>query len=152
MEAVLDPSTLWRQLKSIDVGILDHLAYLSNLTAKRSRSGAHYATPGRRWLAAKLGVSIRTITRHTTHLAAVGILTKRERRRDLGRWQTNLYCLVGRGAWMIARRAQSLRRPLNRGTELAHKPPSEREDSRSAEGRAALRAIIQTLTRKLGGS
>lgn len=152
MPAPLSPAELWRQLKSIDFLILDHLAYLSRLRAAHSPKRAHYATPGRAWLAAKAGVSVSTITRHTTRLKALGLLDKRQRRPVEGKWQTNLYVLVGRAAWIVARSMHAMRRRPNRRASVRDLAPSEGRDGRSAGTRAQLRGIIDTLQKKLRGS
>lgn len=112
----LDRAT-WNQLTGIDFRLLDELAFLAKLQASRSPKRSHYCTPGRAWLAQRLGVTPTTISRRTSHLAALGVLHKRQRRPIRGRWQTCLYALVSPAAWYAAAFATRLRRLSHRVTQ-----------------------------------
>lgn len=151
MDAPLSPADLWRKLRSVDFAILDNLAFLSRLRARQSPNGAHYATPGRAWLAQQCGVSIRTITRRTTRLKRIGALDKFQRRPIDGKWQTNLYALVGRASWLVVRSMQGLHRGSHRRPETAHKPPQEGKADLRGDGRLAFQAFLINLTRKMKG-
>lgn len=121
--------SVWDHLNGPAFRLLDCLTYLSRLTAKRSAHGAHYCTPGRAWLADQLGCSVRTISRHTTQLAALGVITKTQRRPRRGHWSTNLYRVISRTGWRAARFAQQLRALTHRLTRPAHiASPSRREN------------------------
>lgn len=145
------PGELFRAISSREAHLIEQFAYLSNITAHKSPTGASYCFPGRRWLAARLGVSISTVSRYTSHLKALGVLRKFQRRPDLGKWQTNIYVLVGPAARLVARVMHPRTAPPNRVAESAHKPPSEGKDSRQPDGRTALRAIIRNLEERLRG-
>jgi len=147
----IHPNALWRHLRSIDFALLDTIAFLSRQTARHSPKQAHYCTPGRSWLARKIGVSIGTISRHTTRLKALGMLNKLQRRPVDGKWQTNLYALRGRATWLVARSMQALHRPPNRVPSNAHIAPFKRGPDRIAEARTSLRSIIRTLEARLRG-
>jgi hypothetical protein len=151
MAPTLTPAALCRQLKTIDTTLLDELAFLSRLRRTSSPSGAAYCVPGRAWLGARLGVSIRTITRHTSHLVGLGVLRREQRRPVAGRWQTNLYVLVGRAVWLVSKTVRTLRSSPYRGTSKAHKPPSEGEGCPDGGGKVAFQAFIRTLRDRYGG-
>lgn len=120
--AAWDAAT-WRQLSSIDLRLLDELAYLCRRTQERNRSGAAYAFPGRKYLAAKLGCSIVTVSRHVAHLTRLGILDRLQRRKWRGTWQTNLYRLIHPIAWRAARLREMLQRVTNRVSRMTHIAP-----------------------------
>lgn len=145
------PATLFRAISSREVHLLDELAYLCSLRAISSRRRAFYATPGRKWLAARLGVSISTISRYTSHLKALGVLRKTQRRPREGHYQTNLYSLCGKATFLLAKTVQQLHRRPIRVAQTQHIAPSEGRVGGSAEARSALRAIIQKLEEKIRG-
>lgn len=147
----LSPQELWRQLRSIDAGLLDNLAFLCRLRRAESGTGAAYCTPGRAWLAQRLGVSVWTISRHTSRLKRLGALEKVQRRPKAGKWQTNLYVLRGRCAWIVGTALARVRRPPSRVPSGAHIAPSEGETAADPGGAAALRAIIRTLQARIRG-
>lgn len=119
--------SVWNQLTSIDLRLIDELAFLSRLTSKSSRSGATYCFPGREWLAARLGCSVETITRHTKKLRDLGLLHKLQRRQVAGSWQTCLYRLVHPMAWAAAALRSKIAATARRLSELPHiASPSER--------------------------
>jgi len=115
----------WNKLRGADMRLLDEIGYLSRIAAQRSPKRAHYAMPGRRWLAERLGCSVRTVTRITTKLARLGILNKRQRRPVRGRWQTCLYACVAPAGWAAVALATRIRSITNRRPKVAHKalPP-----------------------------
>lgn len=131
------PHDLWNQLSSIDVRLLDELAYLCHRQAKTSPSGAPYCRPGRRYLATKLGCSVETITRHTRKLSSLGMLLKTQRRPTNGIYHTNLYRLIHWVAWRAAAIRHYVARVAHRRPKLAAKasatPPTENRDRRSQE-------------------
>ena len=122
--AAFDRET-WNKLRGADMRLLDEIGYLSRIAAQRSPKRAHYAMPGRRWLAERLGCSVRTVTRITTKLAHLGILNKRQRRPVRGRWQTCLYACVAPAGWAAVALATRIRSLSNRRPKVAHKalPP-----------------------------
>jgi DNA-binding MarR family transcriptional regulator len=151
MSTGLTPAALWRQLRSIDAGLLDQLAFLSRLRSRQSPKGAAYCTPGRKYLAGAVGVSVATVTRHTRRLVELGVLVKRQRRPVDGKWQTNIYSLVGRGAWLVARSMHAMRWAPNRRASKRDIAPSEGKAELPDGGKAALRAAILTLSQRLRG-
>lgn len=94
---------IWQQLSTFDFRLIEQLCYLSRLRAAESPRKSHYCTPGRAWLAQRLGVSICTISRHTSRLRRLGVLDKLQRRPVRGRWQTCLYAVVNPAAWAVRR-------------------------------------------------
>lgn len=119
-------ASTWNALKARDFQLLDHLLFLSHSNARRNNSPALYSWPGREWLAAKLRCSVRTITRHTTRLAAAGLLRRVQRRPEHGQWRSNLYVILGAAGRAVAKTRQKLASLLRRGPQLAHKPLYER--------------------------
>lgn len=118
---------IWNQLSSLDLRLLDELAFLSRLTASKSPSGAKYCFPGRVWLAQRLGCSLETITRHTKKLRDLGLLSKLQRRQVAGTWQTCLYRIVHPMAWAAAQLRQKLAATADRLSKVPHiASPSER--------------------------
>lgn len=132
----------WNQLNAGDFRLLDLVGFLSKLQAHRSPSGAHYCTPGRRWLAHQLACSVRTISRRTAHLARIGILTKQQRRPRRGQWQTNLYRIVGRAGWRAAALAHQLRRLSHRLSQPARLATPDGSKNCSQRPNESLRDII----------
>lgn len=132
----------WNRLSSLDLRILEELAYLCRITRQRSPTGAVYCYPGRFWLAQRTGSSVRTITRHVTKLAGLGLLSKLQRRPTAGRWQTNLYRLIHPMAWAAARVRQLVTRQGDRRPPTAHLASSLKRRSDDRNGAEALRAII----------
>lgn len=140
--------TIWNQLSSLDVRILDELAYLSRLQAQKSTTGARYCVPGRRWLAERLGCSVETISEHTSRLADLGLIRKLQRRPLDGKFQTNLYRLIHPMAWMAARVARAVTRVANRMPRMAHIASVQRTERVSQQPKESLRDIIQRGLRK----
>lgn len=101
------PQGIYQQLDGIDFRILNEIAFLSK--QQKKRTGSAYCCPGRKYLAAKVGCDIGTISRHTSKLVSLGILEKRQRRPIRGVWQTCLYKLVSWAAWALAGIAGALR-------------------------------------------
>ena len=144
--------SVFAQLRTVDAGLLDELAFLSRLRRAETRGRASYATPGRVWLARRLGVSVRTVSRHVSALVGLGLVERTQRRPVSGKWQTNLYVLVSRGAWLVARTMQRLRRPLAVGHKRLTSSPKKGENGGRPEGRGALCAFIRTLEANIGRS
>lgn len=119
------PRAVWNQLSGLDCRLLDELGYLSRLTARRSARGASYCTPGRHWLAQRLGCSQTTISRRTSHLKALGVLSKLQRRPVAGHWQTCLYALIHPIAWQASRLRHLLTTTANRVSRMTHLAPSK---------------------------
>lgn len=94
---------IWAALSSIDLKILDELAFLCRCKAKTNLSGKPWCHPGRVWLAQRLRCSVVTISRHVSKLRRLGVLDAFQPRKVHGRWQTNVYRLVSRAAWRMAR-------------------------------------------------
>lgn len=132
----------WNQLRAQDFRLLDHIAFLSKLTAKRSATGARYCTPGRQWLAEQLQCSTRTVSRTTARLAAIGVLQKTQRRPRRGHWSTNLYRIIGRAGWRAAAFCTQLRSLSHRMTRPAHIASPLRERNHNQRPNESLRDII----------
>jgi DNA-binding transcriptional ArsR family regulator len=132
----------WNQLTSIDLRLLEEMGWLSRQTHRRSPSGAYYCFPGRLWLGIRVGASTRTISRHLAKLARLGLLSKRQRRPRLGRWQSNLYRLIHPMAWAAARVRQMLTKCGDRRTQTAHIASSLKRREKDRGSAEALRAII----------
>lgn len=133
----------WNQLTAIDARLLDALAFLARLKGKTSPTNARYATPGRRWLAAHLDCSVETITRHTTKLARLGLLTKLQRRPQAGQWQTNLYRLVSPMAWQAAALVHHVRAAAHRLSKVPHIGLSVPDNQTPQRQKESLREIIE---------
>jgi len=94
---------IWAALSSIDLKLLEEIAFLCRLRAKESPSGKPWCHPGRKYLAAKLRRSVVTISRHVSKLKHLGILDAFQPRPDGGHWRTNVYRLRSRRSWRLAR-------------------------------------------------
>jgi DNA-binding transcriptional ArsR family regulator len=90
------------RLSHTDVRLLEQLHWMGIAYQARTKAKAPYAWPSRAWLAARLGISIRTVSRHTSKLQRLELLRVTVRRQERGRWQSNLYQLTGRIARAIA--------------------------------------------------
>lgn len=132
----------WNQLRAQDFRLLDQIAFLSRLTAKRSPAKAHYCTPGRQWLAQQLQCSTRTISRTTARLAALGVLQKQQRRPRQGHWSTNLYRIVGRAGWRAAAFCAQLRTISHRMTRPTHLASGNSQKNGNQRPNESLRDII----------
>jgi hypothetical protein len=119
------PSDIYRQLLGVDFRLLDELTFLAK--QQKKKSGAAYCMPGRKYLAEKLGCSIRTISRSIARLRRLGILDAIQRRPVRGIWQTNLYKIRNWIGWRLGQLSEMLRKPLHRGTPMAHKAFRERK-------------------------
>lgn len=148
--STVPPDQVYRRLKTIDVGLLDQIAFLSRHRRNETRAKSCYATPGRAWLASRLRVSVRTVSRHVSALVHSNLLDRTQRRPVGGKWQTNLYRLKGRAAWLVARTMQAFRRPPTAGHARLTSTPQKGRSDPEPGGRSALRAAIQTLEAKLG--
>ncbi len=115
-----DPAEIWAALSSIDLKILDELAFLCRLKQRESQSGAAWCHPGRRYLATKLRRSIVTISRHVSKLRRLGVLDAFQPRPRHGRWQTNVYRLISRHSWRLARIRVLIERVAHRRLRSVH--------------------------------
>ncbi len=110
MSGLSIPRDVWLQLDGIDFRLLDELNFLSGLQKKKT--GAFYCQPSREYLAAKVGVCVATISRHTTKLKGMNLLDKVVRRKVHGVWQTNLYKVaLNMGAWLMNKVSGLFRQP-----------------------------------------
>jgi len=135
------PYEIYRKLEGVDFRLIDELSFLANLQAQRT--GSRYCIPGRKYLARKLGVCVRTISRHLSKLRRLGVIDAIQRRPVRGQFQTNLYRVYEWTVWQ-ARRVMSLIRDVweavkpkkrapapaptllpDRGTPLAHLAPKK---------------------------
>lgn len=101
------PQDIYRQLEGVDYRLIDELSFLSNLQAQRT--GSRYCIPGRKYLARKLGVCVRTISRHITKLRKLGVIDAIQRRPVGGIFQTNLYRLYPAVEWAAKRTISLIR-------------------------------------------
>lgn len=139
------PRQTWNQLSSLDIRLLDELAYLSRRQAEHSPTGAHYCHPGRKWLAQRLACSVETITRSTTKLKRLGLLHKFQRRPVAGHWQTCLYRLIHWTAWHAAAIRNAITTTASRLSKVAHiASTKKRVDNPSAPRKTEELATIIT--------
>lgn len=111
------PSDIARQLTGTDFRLLDELTFLAR--QQRKRTGASYAIPGRKYLAVRLGVCIRTVSRSVSRLKRLGILDAIQRRPVRGIWQTNLYKIRSWLGWRLGQISGALRTTPHRETQKA---------------------------------
>jgi len=133
------PQAVWNQLDGVDFRLLEQINYLARTAADRRQSGALYCTPGRKWLATRLGVSICTISRHVSKLARLQVLHRIQRRPIAGRWQTNLYRPIHWTCWKVSAVRARLLTATHRVAQAIHLAPSKRGISgakRQTEGAA----------------
>ncbi len=114
------PEDIWRQLSGVDLKLLDEIAFLSRKRAERSRSGALYCAPGRKYLARKIGVAVSTISRHVSKLKRLGLLTALQRRPIGGIWQSNMYKINSWLGWRLAGIRDMVRKIGSRVAKKAH--------------------------------
>ena len=95
------PEDIYQQLDGVDFRLIDELTFLSKL--QRERTGASYCIPGRKYLARKLRVCVRTVSRHIAKLRKLGVLDTVQRRPVLGQFQTNLYKVFEWTVWKARR-------------------------------------------------
>jgi helix-turn-helix protein len=119
------PSDIYRQLLGTDFRLLDELTFLAK--QQKKKSGAAYCVPGRKYLAEKLGCSIRTISRSIARLTRLGVLAVTHRRPIRGIWQTNMYKIRSWFGWRMGQLGAMLRKPVHRGTPVARITSRERE-------------------------
>ena len=135
-------NALWNQLRSIDLRLLDELAFLSRKQRQRSPSGATYCCPGRAYLARKLDCSIETISDHISHLAQLGLIHRVQRRPHAGRFQTTLYRLIHPMAWAAARVRQLVLRTAHRVPIKTHIASVQKNRDSIPRQKESLRDII----------
>ncbi len=135
------PKDIYRQLDGVDFRLIDELTFLSKL--QRERTGASYCLPGREYLARKLAVSVRTVSRHIAKLKGLGVIDAIQRRPVRGQWRSNLYKVVHWIGWRVRQLTGSIRdvwkavkpRPMgsasspvpHRGTHVARIAIKEKE-------------------------
>lgn len=136
------PWHLWRQLSSIECRLLEELAYLARLQAKRSKSGAFYCVPGREYLAKKLGCSVVTVSRHVSRLKGLGLLSAFQRRPQEGQWQTNLYRLIHPLSWGVARIRHLVATTSYRVSRMTHLASSKKTKINSKPDNADFEALV----------
>lgn len=136
------PRELWNQLSSIDLRLIDELAYLCRRQAQTGRSGAAYCHPGRRYLARKLGCSIPTVSRHISKLKALGMLTAFQRRPKHGTWQTNLYKLIAWTSWRAAQIRHLVASVAHRVSKPTHIAASSEANSQPQTSKESLRDVF----------
>jgi len=109
---------VWNQLDGIDFRLIEELSFLSKEKG--------YCWPGREYLAAKLRVTVGTISRHVTKLKGLGLLEvfHRRRRRSDGTWdtKTNIYKVV---RWAGNKVSTILRSLFTGMRRAAHRPKKE---------------------------
>lgn len=131
-EARTFPSDIAQRLTGTDFRLLDELSFLSRL--QRKRTGASYAMPSRRYLAEKIGCSIRTVSRSVARLKRLGILEAVQRRPRRGVWRSNLYRIRSWIGWRLGQLSGALRKiGSHRGTRTAHIAFSKRKIETSEE-------------------
>lgn len=131
------------RLTGTELRLIDELHYLAELQRQRSPKGAAYAIPGRAWLAQRIGVTIWQISRATSRLAKLGILTKSQRRPVGGRWRSCIYWLNARASWGAARVMRACRAAFNRVRFRAHIAKSEQLLEQKEPSRSAPAAVLE---------
>jgi DNA-binding transcriptional ArsR family regulator len=127
------PKELEQKLDGVDLKLLNYIAYLCKLTARKSPSGAQYCYPCEDTLAARVGVRREAISRHVSKLASLGILKVVHRRKEHGTWRSNLYKIVSWEGWRLSRVAACIHRGINHVRRIAHKVPLERVNLKTQE-------------------
>jgi DNA-binding transcriptional regulator YhcF (GntR family) len=111
---------VWDQLDGVDIKILELIDYLERRYS--------LAFPSRELLAKKLKVSVSTISRHTTKLAALGVLAVKPRkyRRHDGTFvtQSNVYKILG----LIGAKIRSLIHRLTDGARTRRIPKQQEKE------------------------
>lgn len=148
-EPILSQESLqgvWQSLSNTELRLLDWIAYLSEIQSKKSPTGAKWCRPSRKYLADKLGVCVRTISRAASRLQALGLLFVQQRNPIKGIWQTNYYKIIGPKGWALAKFRHRVRSVVNRGTFKSHLSTPERVNNRSEPAKSlpeSVGAILQ---------
>lgn len=147
-----DPSLTINRLSIVQHGIIDLHLFLARTGAAHRGTKALYSFAGQQWMAAKLGVSLRTVNRAVAGLKALGVFEVIRRRKLAGHFRTNLYILKRWMHWGIQRVRAALRTAVYRTPKMAHIAPPQREtiikDSEprpSEEERGRLTALLSDL-------
>ena len=117
------------RVSGLEYRIVEQVKFLSDLTARRSKTGARYAFPSQQWLATKFGVRRETVNRHMRRLWRLGVMNVTHRRKCQGRWMTNLYTIVQSKYWAVVRMSRVLCGWTHRVTKKSHIAPIKRENS-----------------------
>ncbi len=96
------PRSIRQDFTSLDFNLLEKILGLCVATARRSPTGAPYCFASQSWLGANLAVRRETISRHIGILQDLGFLIVVRRRKEAGRWMTNLM-EPGPRHWQIVR-------------------------------------------------
>lgn len=131
------------RLTGTELRIIDELHFLSEQQRSRSPKGAAYAIPGRRWLAQRCGVTVWQVSRATSRLANLGLLSKSQRRPQGGRWRSCIYWVHARTAWAAARVNRVVRAAFNRVRFTAHIAKSKQLLESKEPPRSATAAILE---------
>ena len=119
--------------------VADQLAYL--MAARQASGKLNYVTPGRKWLAAKTGYSIRTISRAIAQLQLLGWAIVRQRSCPrAGVYRANIYWPRGRLARMVAEKLARLTkkvtvkvRAIGKKKRRTHREPTLARSNNSIE-------------------
>jgi len=85
------PKKLRMLLTWADEMLLEEITYLCGVTSWRSPSGARYAICGEAYLAKEFGLCRSYVSERIQYLEKIGMLNVIHRRKNKGRWMTNLY-------------------------------------------------------------
>ncbi len=140
---VQPPAEIWAALSSIDLKVLEQLAFLCRLKARERPGGAAWCHPGRRWLAERLRCSVSTVSRHVCKLRRLGVLDKFQPRPRGGIWRTNVYRLLSRRSWRLARIGVLIERVAHRSRLHAHYSPKESAKRGSSDSRLEFSALYE---------
>ena len=117
-------ASVWYELSGLEIRLIEELNFL--------QGSRNYCFPGREYLAAKLKVSTRTISRHTHKLQVLGLLRIQPRRykRRNGTWLTrsNLYQVLG----FLGQKMRQILGLLAGGT-MRSRTPKPKEKSLSSD-------------------
>ena len=117
------PHEIYQKFDGVDFRLIDELTFLSNLQAQKSPTGAQYCIPGREYLAKKLGVCIRTVSRHIGKLKGMGVIEAIQRRPVRGQFKSNLYKVFDWTVWKV-RKSISLIRDVAKALKSKTRAPA----------------------------
>lgn len=142
-------------LDRVDMVILGLQEHLEEYGSKLRKSRAKYAFWSQGYMAAKAGVSRRTINRHVRKLRLLGVLSVRQRRKVGGHFQTCLYTITKYAHWGWMKVRKTLTGLTIRETKSSHivlpseetpKFPSDSEEVSKVRG--LLAGLIRDFEKK----
>lgn len=86
----------------VDMRLLELLTWLARCSGRRYGRPLAASWASQAWLSARVGCTREHVSRRLRRLADRGLVTIERRRREGGRWRTNLYRVVKRSVWRLA--------------------------------------------------